>query len=85
MARRSTRRTARSSYRRRSTSRRSYSRGSTYTARARRRPARRTSRRASGRQGRIVIEVVQQQPVRAGDLVGVGQVATRAPRLKPAF
>ena len=84
MARRTTRRSSGSSGSGRRTSRRSYGRRTTYTARARaRKPARRRS--ASGRQGRIVIEVVQQQPVRAGEMLGMGTVATRGPRLKPAF
>ena len=85
MARRTLRRSSGRTGRGRSTSRRSYGRRGTYTARARGRPSRRGSRRASGRQGRIVIEVVQQQPVRAGQMVDIGTVATRAPRLKPAF
>jgi len=84
MARRTTRRSSSRSGGRRRSSGRSYGRRTTYTARARaRKPARRRS--ASGRQGRIVIEVVQQQPVRAGEMVSVGNVAARAPRLKPAF
>ena len=84
MARRSTRRTPRRPRSRSGSARRSYGRRTTYTARARaRKPARRRS--ASGRQGRIVIEVVQQQPVRAGEMLGMGTVATRGPRLKPAF
>jgi len=84
MARRTTRRSPSRSGSSRRTSRRSYGRRTTYTARARtRKPSRR--RAAGGRQGRIVIEVVQQQPVRAGEMVSVGNVAARAPRLKPAF
>lgn len=63
------------------------SRSGTYRRSSVRRTSTRRSsaRRSTPRTSRVVVEIVQPGPVRAGEAVGIGEKVAPMPRLKPRF